>query len=78
MAMFPIGEGEDAADRMAEMFGPGHIDHMIRQAIQYCWMALPKERRSADEVETQIRRLVDRALRDFREDRQVFGKTGDA
>lgn len=75
--MFPMGEGDDAADRMAEMFGPAQIDHLIRQAIQFCWMGLPKERRSSSEVESQVRRIVERALRDFREDREAFGKTGD-
>ena len=76
--MFPIGEGDDAVERMAEMFGPAQIDQQIRQAIQFCWMGLPKERRSVEEVEAQIRRMVDRAFRDFREDRQAFGKAGDA
>ncbi len=71
--MFPAGEGDEAAERMAEMFGPGQIDHMVRQAIQFCWMGLPKERRSTEEVETQIRRIVERALKDFREDREAFG-----
>ncbi len=77
MALFKIGEGEDPGERMAEMFGPSQIDHLIRQAIQFCWIGLPKERRSADEVEAQVRRLVERALRDFREDRQAFGKSSD-
>jgi hypothetical protein len=36
-------------------------------------MALPKERRSTQELENQIHRLVERALKDFREDREAFG-----
>jgi hypothetical protein len=48
------------------------MDQSIRQAIQFCWMSLPKDRRTPDEVEAQIRRMVDRALRDFREDAQLF------
>lgn len=77
MAMFTSScssgkSGEDSAARMAEMFGPGHIDQMIRQGINFCWMALPKDRRTADEVEKQIRRMVDRALKDFREDQEQF------
>lgn len=67
--------GEDAAEKMAEMFGPGQIDQMIRQGIQYCWMALPKDRRNAAELEKQIRRIVDRALEDFREDQEQFGRS---
>ena len=76
--MFPIGENADSDQRMAEMFGPGQVDHMVRQAIQLCWIGLPKERRSVEEVETQVRRIVDRALRDFREDWQAFNKTSEA
>jgi hypothetical protein len=78
MAMFPLGEGDDAAERMAKLFSPAQIDQMIRQAIQFCWMGLPSERRSTDEVEAQVRRIVERALRDFREDREAFGRTSDA
>ena len=55
--------GEDAAEKIAEMFGPGQIDQMIRQGIHFCWMALPKNRKNVDELERQIRRIVDRAER---------------
>jgi len=71
MAMMTLEEADEDG-RMAEMFGPAQIDQQIRHAIQFCWMGLPKERRSVDEVETQIRRMVERALKDFREDRQAF------
>ncbi len=68
---------ENAAEKMQKFFGPTQIDHFIRQAIQFCWMALPKEKRNVDELERQIRRLVDRALRDLREDfDEFFGKKG--
>ncbi len=70
-------DDENAAEKMQEFFGPSQIDHQIRQAIQFCWMALPKEKRNVDELERQIRRLVDRALRDLREDfDEFFGKKG--
>jgi hypothetical protein len=67
--------GEDVAEKMAEMFGPGHVDQMIRQGIHSCWMALPKDRRNADELEKQVRRMVDRALKDFRDDAEQFRRT---
>jgi hypothetical protein len=38
-------------------------------------MSLPKNRRSQDEVEKQFRRIVDRALKDFREDSEAFGQS---
>lgn len=66
---------EKSVDRMREMFGPTQVDHQVRQAIQFCWMSLPKEKRNVEELERQIRRIVDRALRDVREDfDNFFGK----
>jgi len=59
---------------MAEFFGAGQIDQSVRQAVQFCWMALPKERRTPEELEKQLRRLLERALKDFREDRAAFGQ----
>jgi hypothetical protein len=78
MGYIPLSEGDDDGERMGQMLGPLAIDHQIRQAIQFCWMGLPRERRSVEEVELQIRRIVDRALRDFRDDRQAFGKPAES
>jgi hypothetical protein len=66
--------GEDAAEKMADFFGPGQVDQTIRQAIHFCWMALPKDRKNADELEKQVCRIVNRALKDFREDSEQFGR----
>jgi len=71
------GNDPDAADKMREMFGPNQVDESIRRAIHMCWMTLPSEKRNIDEVDRQIRRLVDRALKDLREDSEAFGM-GDA
>ena len=57
-----------------EMFGPGQPDSMIRQAIQYCWMMLPKEKKTVKDVESLVRKLMERALQNFREDMEAFGK----
>jgi hypothetical protein len=65
---------EAAAEKMADWFGPSQIDQLVRQAVQYCWMALAKERRTTQELENQIHRLVERALKDFREDHEAFGQ----
>jgi hypothetical protein len=67
---------ENDPNRMEQFhayFGPQQVDNQIRQAIQTCWMVLPVGRKNVDEVETEIRRIVDRALRDLREDYQSFG-----
>lgn len=63
----------DALKRVRAFFSPQQVDHQIRQAIQFCWMALPPEQQNVDEVEKQIRRLVERALRDLRDDATSFG-----
>tara|TARA_R110002111_G_scaffold128767_5_gene193496 strand:+ start:859 stop:1095 length:237 start_codon:yes stop_codon:yes gene_type:complete len=67
------GDDPDAGDNIRNMFGPKQIDQLIRQAISTCWMILPDDRKNVDEVEKQVRRLVDRALRDLREDSESFG-----
>jgi hypothetical protein len=76
MAMF-CSDNSGGADfnheDFAKFIGPGQIDQTIRQAIQHCWMMLPKEKKSVDEVEVQIRRVVDRALQNLREDAKAFG-----
>jgi hypothetical protein len=38
-------------------------------------MMLPKDNRNSDELERQFRRIVDRALKDMREDDQAIGKS---
>lgn len=63
----------DHGARFRAFFGPQMIDQHVRQAISACWMALPRDRRNVDEVEKQIRRLLDRALGDFRDDAANFG-----
>ena len=73
---FISGDDPDAADKMRDMFGPNQVDESIRQAIHMCWMALPSAKRNIDEVDRQIRRLVDRALNDLREDSEAFGIGG--
>ena len=78
MALYCASESEGGEDKMADYLGPGQVDQFIRQALQFCWMCLPKEKRTPDELERQFRRLVDRALKDFKEDRSAFGKTDDA
>jgi hypothetical protein len=44
----------------------------IRQAIVLGWWLLPADQRNDDNLEREIRRLVDDAIRDFRADRDRF------
>ncbi len=68
--MGPLKPGDD---KFKAMFGPGHLDQQIRNAISMCWMMLPEDKKTLDDLESQIRRVVDRALRDLREDHEQFG-----
>jgi hypothetical protein len=73
MAVHQFDPGdEEAFDKMREFFSPAQVDQLVRQVIHFCWMMLPRERRNVDEVERQVRRMVDRALKDLRDDQQAF------
>ncbi len=67
------GDDAESHEKMRKMFGPQAVDQQIRQAISTCWMILPDERKNVAEVETEIRRLVDRALDNLRQDAKAFG-----
>jgi hypothetical protein len=43
-----IDKVEGNEEGMREFFSPSQVDTQIRQAIQFCWMGLPKERRNVD------------------------------
>ena len=72
MAMFNKDD-PDAAKNMREMFSPAQIDQSVRQAMQFCWLMLPENAKTVDELERQFRRIVDRAIKDLREDADAFG-----
>jgi len=61
-------------EEFRKMFGPGHADQMVRQAIQSCWMILPKDKLSLDSLEKEFRRLVDRAFANLKEDELLLGE----
>ena len=63
----------DAVRKMREMFSPAQVDQSVRQAMQFCWMMLPENAKTVDELEKQFRRIVERAIKDVREDAEAFG-----
>jgi len=58
------------------MMGPMMVDQFLRQAIMHCWMMLPDEQRTPENVEKVITRLLKRAMDNFHEDAASFGFTG--
>lgn len=73
MSLPDDGDSDKVSEHWAQMFGPGHLDQSVRQAINMCWMMLPKERKTAEIVEHEVRRVFERALRDSRDDCQASG-----
>jgi hypothetical protein len=65
----------DPGKAMRAMFGPQQVDQAIRRAISMCWRMLPKEKRNPSVVAGEIRRIVERALANLKEDAQAFGTT---
>jgi hypothetical protein len=59
--------------RCGRLLGPGQADQLIRQAVQFCWVMLPADKRTVGQVDKQVRRIVERALKDLREDTKAFG-----
>ena len=49
------------------------MDQAVRQAISTCWMVLPDDKKNVTSVEAEIRRIVDHALENLREDSKAFG-----
>jgi len=72
MAYFELNDPA-AAKQMRQMFPPSMVDQHFRQTIQFCWMSLPEDRKTVDELEKQMRRIIDRAFKDLREDAEAFG-----
>ena len=63
---------EESMRRMQEFFSPSQVDQTVRQSLQMCWMMLPQEKRTVAEVESQFRRIVDRAIKDMHDDNDAF------
>jgi len=75
MALQTFDHGdEESFNKLREFLNPAQVDQSVRHALQMCWMIIPKEKRNVDELEQQFRRIVDRALKNMREDDQAFGE----
>jgi hypothetical protein len=64
---------EEDRKSMREFLGPQAVDNAVRQAISTCWMILPEDRRTVAAVEAEVRRVVERALANLRDDASAFG-----
>jgi len=62
----------ESISRFLHQTTPDAAKDSIRNAITFGWWLLPKEQRTEENLEREIRRLVDDAIRDFREDKESF------
>lgn len=67
------GGENDSKDAWRNMLGPGGVDDQVRRAISSCWMVMPPERRNPEAVAAEIRRIVERALANLKDDAKAFG-----
>jgi hypothetical protein len=70
MAFFQHDSAEngDDAEKLRAFLPPGQTETSLHNCIQMCWMSLPTNKRSIDEVEREVRRIVDRIFKNIRED----------
>jgi hypothetical protein len=72
MAGRKINRDNPEDEAFLRAMGPQAIDHNIQQALSMCWMMLPASRRTVENVEIEVRRVVDRAIQNMKEDRDRF------
>ncbi len=73
LKMRGMGDLDDDALDIATLMGPGHVDQEVRSALRNCWLFVDKNERTVDRVVSEFRRIVERAIKDLREDSQAFG-----
>lgn len=67
----------EGMERTREWMGPGVADETLRQSIHFACASLPPaKKRNVEEVEKVMRHLLQRALKDLREDKDLFGIGG--
>ena len=68
----------EAVHKFFQENAPNAAKDAIRQAMMIGWWLLPKDQRTEDILDREMRRLVDDAIREFREDRDRFLSPGDS
>jgi hypothetical protein len=54
------------------LFGPGFVDVKLREAINFCWVMLPDESRTTSRLAEEMRRILERAIKDIQDDERAF------
>jgi hypothetical protein len=78
MAVLGSARSGDYEDLGLAGLTPDTVDRQISQAIMMCWMLLPPDKRTVPVVSSEIRRIVERALKNLEDDARVFGSATEA
>ena len=62
----------ESLSKFLRQMSPDAANDSIRKAIIFGWWLLPKDQRTEENLEREIRGLVDDAIREFREDKDRF------
>jgi hypothetical protein len=62
----------ESLSKVLRQMSPDAANDSIRRAIVFGWWLLPKDQRTEENLEREIRGLVDDAIRRFREDKDRF------
>ena len=53
-------------EEIQSFVGPGAVERQVRAAVDLCWMMMPKDKRTTDFVEAEIKRVVEEVFRNIR------------
>src|SRR5262249_3788624 len=62
----------ESLSKVLHQTSPDAANDSIRKAIIFGWWLLPRDQRTEENLEREIRGLVDDAIREFREDKDRF------
>jgi hypothetical protein len=62
----------ESLSKVLRQTSPDAASDSIRNAIRFGWWLLPKDQRTEENLEREIRCLVDDAIREFRQDKDRF------
>jgi len=65
-------DDEQAVQTATASLGPHLVEGQLRNALLFCLLTLPPERRNVDGVQEEFRKAAEKALRDFQEQGERF------
>jgi hypothetical protein len=66
---------EQSLDSAREFFKPELVEQQLRNALLFCFLALPHDKRNLNDLEHEFRKSVERMLRELHEQGGRFSTT---